>query len=491
MPPRFASLRARRCATLSDHARPAPHAADDPAQHAVPGDGVSHRLPAPARGRARPYRDPGGSRRSGCSCAVLAALVERMAGELRRRARAASKRELMPPPIAHFLAHAERYVETVEPAIRFLQGRDPSLALRIVGRAFLPEGPRFAHLRPPPSAQHAEVDEHLRAAFGALGATEQARYLASLYVDDLADVWRDGIDPRFELVALRREARRERRRRSIRCARRSRAAHARRRDCSTSSRASSSRAQRPDVVGDRPRRSRATSTARSAWRARSRAAAPNTTIVLGGGWVNTELRALREPRVVRLLRLRDARRRRAAAAESADAARGHGRAARAHLRARGRRGRARERRDAARHPDTRHGTPTYDGLPLIDYVSVLEMLNPMHRLWSDGRWNKLTLAHGCYWKKCSSATSRSTTSAATTGRRADLVVRAHRALVDETGQTGFHFVDEAAPPAGLRALAKRLHRATSSRSPGGATSASRRRSRPSSARCSPSPAASP
>ena len=24
----------------------------------------------------------------------------------------------------------------------------------------------------------------------------------------------------------------------------------------------------------------------------------------------------------------------------------------------------------------------------------------MHRLWSDGRWNKLTIAHGCYWKKC-------------------------------------------------------------------------------------------
>ena len=37
-------------------------------------------------------------------------------------------------------------------------------------------------------------------AFGTLGTTEQARYLASLYVDDLADVWRDGIDPRFELA---------------------------------------------------------------------------------------------------------------------------------------------------------------------------------------------------------------------------------------------------------------------------------------------------
>ena len=47
------------------------------------------------------------------------------------------------------------------------------------------------------------------------------------------------------------------------------------------------------------------------------------------------------------------------------------------------------------------GTPTWDGLPLDRYLSLLDMLNPMHRLWSDGHWNKLTVAHGCYWKKCS------------------------------------------------------------------------------------------
>jgi hypothetical protein len=47
------------------------------------------------------------------------------------------------------------------------------------------------------------------------------------------------------------------------------------------------------------------------------------------------------------------------------------------------------------------GAPTWDGLPLDRYLSLLDMLNPMHRLWSDARWNKLTVAHGCYWKKCS------------------------------------------------------------------------------------------
>ena len=49
---------------------------------------------------------------------------------------------------------------------------------------------------------------------------------------------------------------------------------------------------------------------------------------------------------------------------------------------------------------TELGTPTYEGLALDQYLSVLDTLNPMHRLWSDGHWNKLTVAHGCYWKQC-------------------------------------------------------------------------------------------
>jgi hypothetical protein len=65
-------------------------------------------------------------------------LVARMAHELRRRARSVGKNVPVPPSIAHFLGHAERYIDTVEPTIRFLQSRNPSLAFRIVGRAFLP-----------------------------------------------------------------------------------------------------------------------------------------------------------------------------------------------------------------------------------------------------------------------------------------------------------------------------------------------------------------
>ena len=55
-------------------------------------------------------------------------------------------RAAVTPAVTSFLSEADRYVETVDAAIAFLQGRDPNLASRIVGRWFLPEGPRFAPL---------------------------------------------------------------------------------------------------------------------------------------------------------------------------------------------------------------------------------------------------------------------------------------------------------------------------------------------------------
>jgi radical SAM superfamily enzyme YgiQ (UPF0313 family) len=84
------------------------------------------------------------------------------------------------------------------------------------------------------------------------------------------------------------------------------------------------------------------------------------------------------------------------------------------------------------------------------------MLNPMHRLWSDGRWNKLTVARGCYWKKCTFCDVTLDYIARYETATADLTVDRIEALVRETGQTGFHFVDEAAPPAALGAIAETL-----------------------------------
>jgi radical SAM superfamily enzyme YgiQ (UPF0313 family) len=112
-----------------------------------------------------------------------------------------------------------------------------------------------------------------------------------------------------------------------------------------------------------------------------------------------------------------------------------------------------------KEPDLRlaqTGTPTYDGLPLDDYLSLLDLLNPMHRLWSDGRWNKLTVAHGCYWKKCSFCDVSLDYISRYDLAATDILLDRIEAVIAETGQTGFHFVDEAAPPKALKALANGL-----------------------------------
>ncbi len=373
-----------------------------------------------------------------------APLVTRMAEELRSRARKAPKSAPVPPSIKHFLAHAEHYADTVGPAIRFLQRRDPSLAFRIVGRGFLPEGPRF---------QSAFADQ-IHAAFGTLGTTEQARYLASLYVDDLADVWRLGIDPRFELARYGERL----------------AASAATFDPLHEALTSEPTlvdqaldeitrelvaAQKPDVVAiTTPFPGNVYGAFRMA-RA-IRAVAPKTTLVSGGGWVNTELRSLRDPRVFDYfdyLTLDDGERpllnllTRLAGREAS--------LVRTYVR--------KQDKVVLEHDPTQHdipakdtGIPTYDGLPLDQYVSIMEMLNPMHRFWSDGRWNKITLAHGCYWKKCSFCDVSLDYIGRYDKPGTDVVMQRIRALVAETGETGFHLVDEAAPPAGMRALARRL-----------------------------------
>jgi len=382
-----------------------------------------------------------------------APLVARMANILRQRARTAAKRAPVPPSIAHFLKHAKRYVDTAGPAIRFLQRRDPSLAFRIVGRAFLPEGPRFEHLSPPPTGEPAAFDEQLLSAFGTLGTTEQARYLASLYIDDLADVWRVGIDPRFALA--RYGERLAASATSFEPLHEALTGVPTLVDATLDELTRELIAQPPDVVAvTAPFPGNVYGAFRMA--RTIRAAAPKTTLILGGGWVNTELRSLRDPRVFDyfdyvtlddgerpLLNLLSRLRGRQAALVRTYVRKG---------------AEVVFENDPTQHdiPQRDTGIPTYAGLPLGQYVSVMEMLNPMHRFWSDGRWNKLTLAHGCYWKKCSFCDVSLDYIGRYDRPGEDIVMQRIRALIAETDETGFHLVDEAAPPAGMRALAQRL-----------------------------------
>jgi radical SAM superfamily enzyme YgiQ (UPF0313 family) len=381
-------------------------------------------------------------------------------GRAGARGRRAGARPPVPPSVAHFLAHADTYAALVEPVVRFLQGRDPSLALRIVGRSFLPEGPRFAALADGAGGGDDGDDgggghgDPLAWAFGELGVTDRARHLASLFIDDLADVVRDGVDPRFELSRYGEKL----------------ASAAATFDGLAAALDGAPtlvdtlldrltrdvvRARAPDVVGlTLPFPGNVYGALRIARAVKQER--PGAKVVLGGGYVNTELRQLADARVFEgcdFITLDDGERPLLALLDHLrDPARP---LFRTYVRAEGRVAfRTTDALADLHHRDT--GTPTYDGLPLDRYVSLFEMLNPMHRLWADGRWNKLTVARGCYWKKCSFCDVSLDYIARYETASADVTVDRIESLVRETGETGFHFVDEAAPPAALRAIALRL-----------------------------------
>lgn len=102
------------------------------------------------------------------------------------------------------------------------------------------------------------------------------------------------------------------------------------------------------------------------------------------------------------------------------------------------------------------GTPDYADLSLKKYISVIELANPMHSLWSDGRWNKLTMAHGCYWGKCTFCDTSLDYISLYEPIAVKILVDRIEELIEQTGENGFHFVDEAAPPKLMKALASEI-----------------------------------
>ena len=357
--------------------------------------------------------------------------------------------------VNQFLDHFDAYQNTIAPTIAFLQGKDPTLSHRIAGRGFLPEGPRFTSLD---AFDDEDGGDPLEWAFGALGQQDRARHLATLYLNDLADVVRDAVDGRFEFVRYA--------------------------ESLAGSQASFDHLAKalnaPPTLVDKTLHALTISVIDKhqptvvllsvpfpgamygALRIAQtiKAHAPHIHIGMGGGFVNTELRELTDPRLfdfVDYITLDAGERPLLALFEHLQGKRSAQRLVRTFLR----NAEGKVQFINLAEPDIAFedvGTPTWDGLSLQSYLSLLDMLNPMHRLWSDGRWNKLTVAHGCYWKKCSFCdVSLDYISRYETVSAATLVDRMER-IVAETGQTGFHFVDEAAPPKALKALAQEIIR---------------------------------
>jgi radical SAM superfamily enzyme YgiQ (UPF0313 family) len=384
----------------------------------------------------------------------------------------------------------QSYLSTIEPVVRFLQNKDNTLAPRICHSRFLPEASRFDNIA------------DLETAFGTMGLTDQARHLATLYLEDLGDLIKETVGPQFgfsryaEKLAMSAT--------TFDALHEALQAPPNLLDQMLQELVDELVARvQPDVAGFTvPFPGNLYGALRLAGRIKQ--LSPHTRTLMGGGYPNTELRQIREPRFfdyidyltlddgegpwLRLLEWLSAENERQVGVER------HAEAQPKHLASVASSVdysptvSTRDASAAPLHdvpetqslpfqrtflrnaageveyinqpfPDIPHpevGTPDYSDLPLSEYLSVIEVLNPMHRLWSDGRWNKLTVAHGCYWKRCSFCdVTLDYISRYETAPSALLVDRIEQ-IIAQTGQTGFHFVDEAAPPLALRDLAIEL-----------------------------------
>jgi len=355
--------------------------------------------------------------------------------------------------VSFFLEYFDDYHATISSVIAFLQGKDSTLSHRINTRDFLPEGPRFNSLD---AFDDEESGDTLAWAFGSLGTNDRARHLATLYLNDLSDVLRDAIDSRFEFVRyaeslagsqptftpLNEALNAEPNLMDLHL-----------RDLSIDS----IRRHQPSLVllsvpfpGAMYAALRIAQTIKKT--------DPKIKIALGGGYVNTELREITDSRIfdyIDFITLDSGERPLLALLDHLNGKRSRSRLVRTFIKGESNQVEFMNWQEPD-IPFEEVGTATWDGLPLDSYLSLLDMLNPMHRLWSDGRWNKLTVAHGCYWKKCSFCdVSLDYISRYETASASLLVDRIEQIIV-ETGQTGFHFVDEAAPPKILKALAEEL-----------------------------------
>lgn len=347
---------------------------------------------------------------------------------------------------ARIVALRDDYIQTIEPVVRFLQGKDPTMAHLICTRNYLPEAFRFSQLG------------DLEWAFGHMGLQDEAKHLATMYLEDLSDLISECVDPHFGFSRYA-----ERLGRSANSF--DELYHALHGEptyidhITTGILAQHMQRLQPGLVAfSVPFPGNLYSAFRCAQYIKKHF--PTVKVAMGGGFPNTELRSLTDVRVFEFfdfITLDDGE---APIENLALHIRGEKKTEelkRTFLLADGAVTYINSRA-CADYKQSQTGTPDYSDLLLRDYISAIELANPMHSLWSDGRWNKLTMAHGCYWGKCTFCDISLDYIRLYEPLTARLLCDRMEEIIAQTGQTGFHFVDEAAPPALMRALALEIIR---------------------------------
>jgi Radical SAM superfamily len=345
------------------------------------------------------------------------------------------------PALQNMVLNRLAYESTIDSVISFLQNKNYTLAYRIAAREYLPEGGRFQHLK------------DLELFFGSNGVQDKARYISTMYLEDISDLLQATVGPHFGFSKYAERVARTATSFApieetlqmetnyldkilIQVASKYFETHVPKLVCFT-----------VPFPGNLYGALKVGQWIKQHY--------PQTKIALGGGYANTELRELREPLVfkyVDYITLDDGETPLLALYEHLQNPEQQPFLKRTfHL-----------KNNEVKWTNTLIGgeikhaqlpAPTYKGLRVKEYLSMFDMPNPMHRMWNDGRWNKLTIAHGCYWKKCSFCDISLDYISRFDQSPAAILVDKMESLIAETGETGFHFVDEAAPPLAMRDLA--------------------------------------
>ncbi|WP_430400342.1 B12-binding domain-containing radical SAM protein [Flavobacterium sp.] len=348
--------------------------------------------------------------------------------------------------IQRIVALQNEYIKTIDSVITFLQGKQPTLARQICSGNFLPEASRFEQL------------DDLEYAFGTMGMQDKAKHLATLYLEDLSDFIVECIDKNFGF---------------------SRYAERLGRSANSFDELYSELNKETtfiDQITLRILKDRIETVdpklvlisvpfpgnLYSAFRCAQflKANYPEIKISMGGGFPNTELRQLKDNRVFEFfdfITLDDG---------ELPVELLHNFVSSSAVENQFKRTFLLENNEVVYKNNTLKndykqsevGTPDYSDLFLDKYISVIEIANPMHSLWSDGRWNKLTMAHGCYWGKCTFCDISLDYIKIYEPIAAKILVDRIEEIIAQTGENGFHFVDEAAPPALMREVALEILR---------------------------------
>ncbi len=336
----------------------------------------------------------------------------------------------------------DSYLKSIEPVVNFLQGKDQTFARQICSNDYLPQASRFD-----------QVDD-LDWAFGNMGIQDKAKHLATLFLEDLSDFIIECIDPNFgfsryaerlgqsansfnDLYAELNE--------DVSFIDNITLAILKKKVLELSPKLICFSVPFPGNLY-------------SAFRCAKfiKKECPNVKIAMGGGFPNTELRSLSDIRVFEFfdyISLDDGEKPIELIYKHVVSNTSNGNDLKRTYTLQNNEVMYTTGIEFSDYKQNEIGTPDYSDLLLSEYISVIEITNPMHTLWSDGRWNKLTMAHGCYWGKCTFCDISLDYIKIYEPITANLLVDRMEEIISQTGETGFHFVDEAAPPSLMKALA--------------------------------------